>query len=425
MIRKVSAREILDSRGNPTVLAMVELADGTVGKAAAPSGASTGEYEAIELRDMDKSRYGGKGVTKAVEHVNTVICEALKGFCAREQKQLDERLEELDGTENKGHLGANATLAVSLAAAHAAASCMRIPLYRYLGGTASGRLPVPMYNVLNGGAHTGSNVDIQEFMLIPAGACCFREGLRWTVEVYHALGSILKADGLNTSVGDEGGYAPDLTHDEAALEYLLRAVEKAGFKAGRDFQLALDAAASEWKGSGPGLYSLPKTGRVYRREELIDYWKNLCIKYPIVSLEDPLDENDWEGWQQITSVLGEKVQLVGDDLFVTNPKRLWKGIESGCANAVLVKPNQIGTLTQTLQTIALAKENGYRTIISHRSGETEDTTIADLAVAVNAGQIKTGAPCRGERTAKYNRLLEIEEEVSRPGKVHESFAFYS
>lgn len=425
IIRKVSAREILDSRGNPTVQASVELADGTVGKAAAPSGASTGEYEAIELRDNDKSRYGGKGVKKAVENVNTTICEALKGYCAKEQKQLDEKLIELDGTKDKGRLGANALLAVSLAAAHAAADSMRIPLYRYLGGTASGRMPVPMYNVLNGGAHTDSNVDIQEFMVMPTGACCFKEGLRQTAEVYHALGSILKADGLGTSVGDEGGYAPNLTHDEAALEYLLRAIEKAGFMPGRDFKLALDAAASEWKGSGPGLYCLPKAGRVYQREELISYWKDLCTKYPILSLEDPLDENDWEGWKQLTGELGGRVQLVGDDLFVTNSERLKKGINEECANAVLIKPNQIGTLTETLQTIALAKENGYRTIISHRSGETEDTTIADLAVAVNAGQIKTGAPARAERTAKYNRLLEIEEETGRPGKVHDSFAFYS
>ncbi len=412
-IRNIAGREILDSRGNPTVLALVELADGTIGKAAAPSGASTGEYEAVELRDNELERYHGKGVKKAVEHINTIINETLKGSLASEQKKLDRILLGLDGTMDKSKLGANAILAVSLAAAQAAALSLKQPLYRYLGGIAGTKLPIPMYNVLNGGAHTDSNVDIQEFMIMPTGACCFKEGIRWTAEVYHALGSILKADGLAVSVGDEGGYAPDLVHDEAALEYLLRAIEKAGFKPHRDFMLALDAAASEWKGKTAGMYCLPKAQKIYQREELIEYWKKLCETYPIASLEDPLDENDWEGWQKLTASLGQKVQLVGDDLFVTNKERLKMGIERGCGNAVLIKPNQIGTLTETLQTIRLAYENGYRAVISHRSGETEDTTIADLAVAVNAGQIKTGAPCRGERTAKYNRLLEIEEELSQ------------
>lgn len=412
MIRSVSGMEILDSRGNPTVLAQVELTDGTLGKAAVPSGASTGEYEAAELRDGDSNRYNGKGVKKAVENINTVIQDALKGMSAKEQEKIDETLIRLDGTKDKSRLGANAILAVSLAAAHASAACFKMPLYRYLGGTAASKLPVPMYNVLNGGAHTNSNIDIQEFMVMPVGACCFKEGLRWTVEVYHALGAILKQDGLAVSVGDEGGYAPDLTHDEAALEYLLKAIEKAGFKPLRDFRLALDAAASEWKENAAGYYRLPKAQKVYERNELIAYWIDLCKTYPIASLEDPLDENDWEGWKELTKELGGRVQLVGDDLFVTNKERVKKGIEKGCANAVLIKPNQIGTLTETLQTIRLAAENGYRTVISHRSGETEDTTIADLAVAVNAGQIKTGAPCRGERTAKYNRLLEIEAELN-------------
>lgn len=413
MIRSVTGREILDSRGNPTVLAQVELTDGTIGKAAAPSGASTGEYEAIELRDHDPKRYNGKGVTKAVENINTTIQEALKGISARDQEKLDMTLIELDGTKDKGRLGANAILAVSLAAAHASAASLKLPLYRYLGGAAAAKMPVPMYNVLNGGAHTNSNVDIQEFMIMPVGACCFREGLRWTVEVYHALGGILKADRLAASTGDEGGYAPNLAHDEEALGYLLRAIEKAGFRPQRDFMLALDAAASEWKGTEAGTYCLPKAKKVYQRDALIEYWKELCKKYPIASLEDPLDENDWDGWKKLTLEIGNDVQLVGDDLFVTNTARLESGLRKGCANAVLVKPNQIGTLTETLQTIRLAADNGYRTVISHRSGETEDTTIADLAVAVNAGQIKTGAPCRGERTSKYNRLLEIEAELEK------------
>lgn len=404
-IQKVMGSEILDSRGNPTVSATVQLTDGTVGTAAAPSGASTGKFEAVELRDGDQRRYGGKGVLKAVRHINEIISPALEKAHSLTVRQVDDILRKLDGTPNKSHLGANATLAVSLACARAMAAHYRMPLYRFLGGAAASRLPVPMMNILNGGAHAANNIDIQEFMIIPAQAESFKEGLRWCAEIYHVLGAQLKQKGLSTGVGDEGGFAPDLGSDEEAIEEILRAVEKAGY--GGKVTLALDAAGSEWA-QDIG-YKLPKRGKCYSAEDLIEYWEGLIDKYPIVSIEDPLGEEDFAGWAEMTARLGSRVQLVGDDLFVTNIERLQQGIDEGAANAILIKPNQIGTLTETLEAIDLAKRSGYKTIISHRSGETEDTFIADLAVAVNAGQIKTGAPCRTERVAKYNRLLRIEE----------------
>lgn len=404
-IQKVMGSEILDSRGNPTVSATVQLTDGTVGTAAAPSGASTGKFEAVELRDGDQRRYGGKGVLKAVRHINEIISPALEKAHSLTVRQVDDILRKLDGTPNKSHLGANATLAVSLACARAMAAHYRMPLYRFLGGAAASRLPVPMMNILNGGAHAANNIDIQEFMIIPAQAESFKEGLRWCAEIYHVLGAQLKQKGLSTGVGDEGGFAPDLGSDEEAIEEILRAVEKAGY--GGKVTLALDAAGSEWA-QDIG-YKLPKRGKCYSAEDLIEYWEGIINKYPIVSIEDPLGEEDFAGWAEMTARLGSRVQLVGDDLFVTNIERLQQGIDEGAANAILIKPNQIGTLTETLEAIDLAKRSGYKTIISHRSGETEDTFIADLAVAVNAGQIKTGAPCRTERVAKYNRLLRIEE----------------
>jgi len=397
--------EILDSRGNPTVSATVQLTDGTVGTAAAPSGASTGKFEAVELRDGDQRRYGGRGVLKAVRNINEIISPALEKAHSLTVRQVDDILKKLDGTPNKAHLGANATLAVSLACARAMAAHYRMPLYRFLGGAAASRLPVPMMNILNGGAHAANNIDIQEFMIIPAQAENFREGLRWCAEIYHTLGAQLRKKGLSTGVGDEGGFAPDLSSDEEAIEEILAAVEKAGY--GGKVTLALDAAGSEW--AQEGAYRLPKRGKTYVTEDLISYWEGLLDKYPIVSIEDPLGEEDFSGWAEMTARLGNRVQLVGDDLFVTNLERLQQGIDQGAANAILIKPNQIGTLTETLEAIDLAKRSGYKTIISHRSGETEDTFIADLAVAVNAGQIKTGAPCRTERVAKYNRLLRIEE----------------
>lgn len=404
-IQRVMGSEILDSRGNPTVSATVQLTDGTVGTAAAPSGASTGKFEAVELRDGDQRRYGGKGVLKAVRNINEIISPALEKAHSLTVRQVDDILKKLDGTPNKAHLGANATLAVSLACARAMAAHYRMPLYRFLGGAAASRLPVPMMNILNGGAHAANNIDIQEFMIIPAQAENFREGLRWCAEIYHTLGAQLRKKGLSTGVGDEGGFAPDLSSDEEAIEEILAAVEKAGY--GGKVTLALDAAGSEW--AQEGAYRLPKRGKTYVTEDLISYWEGLLDKYPIVSIEDPLGEEDFSGWAEMTARLGNRVQLVGDDLFVTNLERLQQGIDQGAANAILIKPNQIGTLTETLEAIDLAKRSGYKTIISHRSGETEDTFIADLAVAVNAGQIKTGAPCRTERVAKYNRLLRIEE----------------
>ena len=405
-IQKVFGCEILDSRGNPTVSATVQLTDGTMGTAAAPSGASTGKFEAVELRDGDQRRYGGKGVLKAVRSVSEIISPALEKVPSLTVREIDHVLCKLDGTPNKAHLGANATLAVSMAAARAISAHYRMPLYRFLGGAVAYQLPRPMMNILNGGAHAGNNIDIQEFMIVPTGAPNFREGLRWSAEITHTLGQQLKARGLSTGVGDEGGFAPDLESDEAAIEAVLEAVDKAGY--GGKVQLALDAAGSEWAQEN-GRYRLPKRGKELDTEDMIEYWENLVQKYPILSIEDPLGEEDWQGWAEMTRRLGDKVQLVGDDLFVTNSERLRQGMDEGAGNAILIKPNQIGTLTETLDCIELAKRGGYKTIISHRSGETEDTFIADLAVAVNAGQIKTGAPCRTERVAKYNRLLRIEE----------------
>lgn len=410
-IEKVTGREIIDSRGNPTVEAEVYLADGTVGRGTAPSGASTGEFEALELRDGDKSRFGGKGVSKAVENINTIISDALAGMDASDIYAVDRAMIEADGTKDKSVLGANAILAVSIASARAAAISLGIPLYRFLGGVNGNRLPVPMMNILNGGAHAANTVDVQEFMIMPVGAKSFREGLRWCTEVFHTLAALLKENKLATSVGDEGGFAPDLSSDEEAIEYILKAVEKAGYKPGSDFVLAMDAASSEWKSGRKGEYVLPKCGKKFTSAELVAHWKALCEKYPIYSIEDGLDEEDWEGWQMMTKELGDKVQLVGDDLFVTNTERLSKGIGLGCGNSILIKLNQIGSVSETLEAIKMAHKAGYTAISSHRSGETEDTTIADLAVALNAGQIKTGAPSRSERVAKYNQLLRIEEEL--------------
>ena len=424
-IEKVIGREIIDSRGNPTVEAEVWLADGTVGRGAAPSGASTGEFEALELRDGDKGRFGGKGVSKAVENINTVINAALVGLDAADTYAVDAAMLQADGTKDKSNLGANAILAVSIAAARAAAASLELPLYRFLGGVSGNKLPVPMMNILNGGAHAANTVDVQEFMIMPAGAPSFREGLRWCTEVFHALQALLKDKGLATSVGDEGGFAPDLASDEEAIEYILAAIEKAGYQPGRDFVLAMDAASSEWKGSKKGEYRLPKCGKVFTSEELVAHWKQLVEKYPIYSIEDGLDEEDWEGWQQMTKELGGKVQLVGDDLFVTNTERLAKGIGLGCGNSILIKLNQIGSVSETLEAIKMAHKAGYTAIASHRSGETEDTTIADLAVALNTCQIKTGAPSRSERVAKYNQLLRIEEELGRAAQYPGFGAFNS
>lgn len=410
-IEKVVGREIIDSRGNPTVEAEVYLADGTVGRGAAPSGASTGEFEALELRDGNKDRFGGKGVSKAVGNINTTINEALKGIDASDIYAVDGAMLAADGTKDKSNLGANAILAVSIAAVRAAATALQIPLYRLLGGVNGNRLPVPMMNILNGGAHAANTVDVQEFMIMPAGAPSFKEGLRWCTEVFHALAALLKERGLATSVGDEGGFAPDLGSDEEAIECILEAVEKAGYKPGEDFVLAMDAASSEWKSATKGEYLLPKSGRKFTSAELIEHWKQLCEKYPIYSIEDGLDEEDWEGWQQLTKELGDTVQLVGDDLFVTNTERLSKGIKRGCGNSILIKLNQIGSVSETLEAIKMAHNAGYTAVTSHRSGETEDTTIADLAVALNTCQIKTGAPSRSERVAKYNQLLRIEEQL--------------
>ena len=410
-IEKVIGREIIDSRGNPTVEAEVYLLDGTVGRGAAPSGASTGEFEALELRDGDNSRFGGKGVTKAVENINTVINDALKGIDVSDIYAVDAAMIKADGTKDKSNLGANAILAVSIASARAAANALEIPLYRFLGGVNGNRLPVPMMNILNGGAHAANTVDVQEFMIMPVGAPSFKEALRWCTEVFHALAALLKSKGLATSVGDEGGFAPDLASDEEAIQYILDAVKDAGYEQGKDFMIAMDAASSEWKGEKKGEYVLPKSGTKFTSEELIEHWKKLVEKYPIISIEDALDEEDWEGWQKLTAELGDKVQLVGDDLFVTNTERLSKGIELGCGNSILIKLNQIGSVSETLEAIKMAHKAGYTAISSHRSGETEDTTIADLAVALNTCQIKTGAPSRSERVAKYNQLLRIEEEL--------------
>lgn len=411
-IEKVTGREILDSRGNPTVEAEVTLVDGTVGRASAPSGASTGEFEALELRDGDKNRYLGKGVTKAVANINTIIRKALIGMDASDIYAVDRAMLEADGTKEKTKLGANAILAVSIAACRAAALSLDIPLYRFLGGTAGNRLPVPMMNIVNGGVHApSSGLDVQEFMIMPVGAPSFKEALRWCAEVFHTLAGILKEKGLATSVGDEGGFAPALASDEEAIETILEAVRKAGYQPGKDFMIAVDAASSEWKTGKKGEYKLPKAGTIYTADDLIAHWKKLVERFPIISLEDALDEEDWEGWEKLTAELGDKVQLVGDDLFVTNTIRLAKGISLGCGNSILIKLNQIGSVSETLEAIKMAHEAGYTAIVSHRSGETEDTTIADLAVAMNTCQIKTGAPSRSERVAKYNQLLRIEEEL--------------
>ena len=411
-IEKVVGREILDSRGNPTVEAEVTLADGTVARGTAPSGASTGEFEALELRDGDKSRYLGKGVTKAVENINTVINDTIVGMDASDIYAIDAAMIKADGTKDKSNLGANAILAVSIAAARAAATSLDIPLYRFLGGISGNRLPVPMMNILNGGAHATNTVDTQEFMIMPVGAPSFKECLRWCAEVFHALAKILKEKGLATSVGDEGGFAPNLSSDEETIETILDAVKAAGYEPGKDFMIAMDAASSEWKSEkGKGFYHQPKSGRDFTSDELIAHWASLVEKYPIISIEGALDEEDWEGWQKLTAQLGDKVQLVGDDLFVTNTERLKKGIELGCGNSILIKLNQIGSVSETLEAIKMAHKAGYTAISSHRSGETADTTIADLAVALNTCQIKTGAPSRSERVAKYNQLIRIEEQL--------------
>ncbi|MCI8578781.1 MAG: phosphopyruvate hydratase [Lachnospiraceae bacterium] len=410
-IEKVIGREIIDSRGNPTVEAEVALADGTVARGAAPSGASTGEFEALELRDGDKDRFGGKGVLRAVENINTTIRNAVTGLDASDLYGVDRAMIWADKTPDKSCLGANAILAVSIACARAAAAALGIPLYRFLGGVNANRMPVPMMNILNGGAHAANNVDVQEFMIMPVGAESFREGLRWCTEVFHSLAGILKERGLATAVGDEGGFAPDLSGDEEAIICILEAVERAGYEPGRDFVLAMDAASSEWKSGKKGEYVLPKCGKHYTSAELVAHWKDLCDRYPVRSIEDGLDEEDWEGWQLMTRELGGKIQLVGDDLFVTNTERLNKGISRHCGNSILIKLNQIGSVSETLEAIKLAHRAGYTAVVSHRSGETEDTTIADLAVALNAGQIKTGAPSRSERVAKYNQLLRIEEDL--------------
>ena len=424
-ITRVYARQIIDSRGNPTVEAEVTLRDGTVARGASPSGASTGEFEALELRDGDKARYGGKGVMKAVDNVNKQIAPALAGIDASDIYAVDKIMLDIDGTKDKSKLGANAILAVSIACARAAAESLKLSLFRFLGGVQGTVLPVPMMNILNGGAHAANTVDTQEFMIMPVGASTFSEALRWCTEVFHALAKILKGKGLATSVGDEGGFAPDLSSDEETIETILEAVKAAGYEPGKDFMIAMDAASSEWKSEkGKGYYHQPKSGRDFTTDELIDHWESLVDKYPIISIEDALDEEDWDGWKRLTERLGKKVQLVGDDLFVTNTERLSKGIENGCGNSILIKLNQIGTVSETLEAIKMAHRAGYTAVTSHRSGETEDTTIADLAVALNTSQIKTGAPSRSERVAKYNQLLRIEEELGSAAQYAGMKAFH-
>ncbi|MFR8313544.1 MAG: phosphopyruvate hydratase [Ruminococcus sp.] len=412
-IEKVIGREIMDSRGNPTVEAEVYLVDGTIGRGAAPSGASTGEFEALELRDNDKNRYLGKGVTKAVENINTSINEVISGMDASDIYAIDKAMIKADGTKDKSKLGRKCDSGCfHRMLSRSSSYLLDIPLYRFLGGISGNRLPVPMMNIVNGGCHAlSSGLDVQEFMIMPVGAPTFKECLRWCAEVFHALAAILKSRGLATSVGDEGGFAPALKSDEEAIETILEAVKKAGYEPGKDFMIAMDAASSEWKTGKLGEYKLPKAGTVYTSDQLIDHWKKLVDKYPIISIEDALDEEDWEGWKKLTKELGDKVQLVGDDLFVTNTERLSKGISLGCGNSILIKLNQIGSVSETLEAIKMAHKAGYTAISSHRSGETEDTTIADLAVALNTCQIKTGAPSRTERVAKYNQLLRIEEEL--------------
>ena len=424
-IEDILAREVLDSRGNPTVEVEVFLSDGSVGRAIVPSGASTGAYEAVELRDGEKSRFLGKGVLKAVDNVNEVIAPELIGWNVFDQVGLDELMIDLDGTPNKGKLGANAILAVSLAAAHAAAECLGLPLFQYIGGINAKVLPVPMMNILNGGAHADNNVDIQEFMVMPVGADSFSHGLRMGAEVFHNLKAVLKGKGLNTAVGDEGGFAPNLASNEEAIQVIVEAIEKAGYVPGKDVKIALDVAATELYDSEKGFYHLAGEGVKKTAEEMVEYYEMLAAKYPIVSIEDGLAEDDWEGWKYMTDKLGKKLQLVGDDFFVTNTERLAKGIEAKAANSILIKVNQIGTLTETLDAIEMAKRAGYTSVISHRSGESEDVTIADLAVAVNAGQIKTGAPSRTDRVAKYNQLLRIQEMLDSSSRYAGKEAFYN
>ena len=425
-ILNVHAREILDSRGNPTVEVEVFLEDGSIGRASVPSGASTGIYEACELRDQEANRYLGKGVINAVHNVNTEIADTLRGQNALDQTGIDRLLIHLDGTPNKSRLGANAILGTSLAVARAAAVSLGVSLYRYIGGSNAKVLPVPMMNILNGGAHAANNVDIQEFMIMPVSAPCFSEALRRSAEVFHTLKNVLKAKGIPAAgVGDEGGYAPNLKKDEDALSVIVEAIEQAGYIPGEDFMIAIDAASSEWYDEESGLYLLPKSGKQLTRHQLVSMWKRLAQKYPIISLEDGMAETDWEGWDMLTKAIGNKVQLVGDDLFVTNTERLAQGIEKGIANSILIKVNQIGTLTETLDAISMANRAGYTAIVSHRSGETEDTTIADLSVAVNAGQIKTGAPSRSDRVAKYNQLIRIEEELGLNAQYPGKNAFFS
>jgi len=422
----IYAREILDSRGNPTLECEVFLESGAFGRAAVPSGASTGEREALELRDGDKGRYLGKGVLQAVDNVNNKLADELIGMEASDQVGIDQRMLELDGTEFKSNLGANALLGVSLAVAKAAAEEAGMPLYKYIGGANARELPLPMMNIINGGAHADNNVDIQEFMIMPAGACCFKEALRMGAEIFHALKGVLKAKGYNTAVGDEGGFAPNLKSNEEALEVIMEAIVKAGYKPGEDVLLALDVASSELFDKETGTYTLENEAQqVKTREEMVQFYENLVNKYPIISIEDGMAENDWEGWKLMTDRLGKKIQIVGDDLFVTNPKILKEGIQKGIANSILIKLNQIGTLTETLEAIEMAKRAGYTTVISHRSGETEDTTLADLAVAVNAGQIKTGSLCRTDRVAKYNQLLRIEDELDTVAQFKGTDVFYN
>ncbi len=425
MIIDVHGREVLDSRGNPTVEVEVALADGALGRAMVPSGASTCAFEAVELRDCDKKRYRGKGTLDAVEHVNDELAEAIIGLQAQDQRLVDLAMLDADGTENKGALGANAVLGVSLACARAAADSAMLPLYKYVGGANAHVLPTPMMNILNGGVHADNNVDFQEFMIMPVGAESFAEGLRWCVEVYHTLKDVLHDAGLGGGVGDEGGFAPNLKTNEEPLKYISEACEKAGYKPGSDIMFAMDPASTEFYDAKTGKYVLAGEGRELTSAEMVDYWEALVAKYPIVSIEDGMAEEDWDGWKMLTERIGDKVQLVGDDLFVTNSKRLAKGIEMGCANAILIKVNQIGSLTETLEAIEMAKQAGYACVMSHRSGETEDTTIADLAVACNTGQIKTGAPARSDRVAKYNQLLRIEEELDLQATYAGMDAFYN
>ena len=425
MIIDVFGREVLDSRGNPTVEVEVALDDGSFGRAAVPSGASTGAFEAVELRDCDTHRYMGKGVLDAVTHVNEEIAEALIGFEAEDQRAIDATMLEIDGTDNKGALGANAILGASLACAKAAAESAQLPLYKYVGGIGAHVLPTPMMNILNGGVHADNNVDFQEFMIMPVGAPTFAEALRWCAEIYHTLKKVLHEAGLGGGVGDEGGFAPNFTTNEEPLEYIVRACEAAGYKPGVDIMFAMDPASTEFYNAETGKYELKGEGRELSSAEMVDYWAALVEKYPIISIEDGMAEEDWNGWKALTDRIGDKVQLVGDDLFVTNSKRLAKGIQLGCANAILIKVNQIGSLTETLEAIEMAKRAGYACVMSHRSGETEDTTIADLAVACNTGQIKTGAPCRSDRVAKYNQLLRIEEELGDQAEYAGLSAFYN